>query len=369
MKIELIPGGRGLVPILCLIAWHILFSGAQALTPSLPLPTRLVYQLPLGTWIENMYVQPSGDILVTTMAPNASVYLIANPDSNSASATLVHTFDGIGGVLGITETEPDVFAVVGGTTSGPGAPVNGTFGVWALDLRRGPLSASVRRITAMPEAGLLNGIDKLPGSPIVLIADSTLGLVWRVNVHTGDYAVAIRDDSMAIPSTAPLPIGINGIRLHQGYLYWTSSFLKSIYRVRISCEGEREPGAVASLVSSYNNTQMLDDLFFGPGDRETIWTPTNIDNLLLAMDSVTGKATLVDGAPSALTVAGGTACAFGRKDRDHEILYVVTAGANGAPVNGTVTEGAKMVAVDTRGYFSHKDSRRFAKTQSHTFQR
>jgi hypothetical protein len=33
------------------------------------------------------------------------------------------------------------------------------------------------------------------------------------------------------------------------------------------------------------------------------------------------------------------------------VLYITTTGALAAPVNGTVIEGGKVVAVDTRGFF------------------
>lgn len=45
-------------------------------------------------------------------------------------------------------------------------------------------------------------------------------------------------------------------------------------------------------------------------------------------------------------VAGATAAQFGRRRWDTNTLYVTTSGARLAPVNGTFTEGGKIVALD-----------------------
>jgi hypothetical protein len=51
-----------------------------------------------------------------------------------------------------------------------------------------------------------------------------------------------------------------------------------------------------------------------------------------------------------MSVAGCTAAAFGRSKKDGKTLYVTTSGGQAVPVNGTVTEGGKVVAIDTSGY-------------------
>ena len=58
----------------------------------------------------------------------------------------------------------------------------------------------------------------------------------------------------------------------------------------------------------------------------------------------------VDGTNTTFTVAGGTACKFGRTPIDRDTLYVITSGGLAAPINGTLTEGGKVVAIDTRGF-------------------
>lgn len=56
------------------------------------------------------------------------------------------------------------------------------------------------------------------------------------------------------------------------------------------------------------------------------------------------------GSITQLTVAGDTSARFGRTPGKFDTLYVSTAGGPAPPVNGTVTEGEKVVAIDTRGF-------------------
>ena len=97
-------------------------------------PERVVHQFPNHTWLENVVVKSNGDLLVTALLPNAVLYQISDPSSSEAMVSLVHNFTSVDGILGITETKSDVFAVVGGNFTGIGIPANGTFSAWEVDL-------------------------------------------------------------------------------------------------------------------------------------------------------------------------------------------------------------------------------------------
>ena len=60
---------------------------------------------------------------------------------------------------------------------------------------------------------------------------------------------------------------------------------------------------------------------------------------------VDGTRSLIAGGLNTTVVAGATAAAFGRTWKDQGVVYVVTSGGQAAPVNGTYTEGGKVVAV------------------------
>jgi hypothetical protein len=323
-------------------------------SPSLPLPDRLVYQFPNNTWVENVAVRSNGDLLVTALIPDAVLYHISDPSGCSPTVTQIHNFASVDGLLGISETKPDVFVVVGGNFSSVGVQVNGTFSAWEVDLSQdghkhdSKVSASVRLITAIKPADFLNGLVTLPHNPTtVLISDSTLGLVWRLDTVTGHFSKAIDVPEMKIAPNSALEIGINGIRIADDSLYWTNSFQRTIYRAKIDRNGSLKPGATIEKVVEIKEAVFLDD--FAIGADGTIWACENVANRLFAVRP-DGSYKTVGGAVNQATVAGDTAATFGREKSDRKTLYVVTSGGLAGPVNGTYTEGGKVVAIDTSGY-------------------
>lgn len=89
-------------------------------TAALPLPARTVFQLDgtlPATWFENIAVRRNGDLLVTMLAPNASIYSIPQPLSGSSQASIIN-FEDANGLVGIAELVPDVFIVAGGQFNG-----------------------------------------------------------------------------------------------------------------------------------------------------------------------------------------------------------------------------------------------------------
>ena len=64
-----------------------------------------------------------------------------------------------------------------------------------------PGSAPVTKVAAVPEGSFLNGMDVLDKKAgLILVADSFLGLVWKVNIYNGKVTKVID-----VPSTKPEP--------------------------------------------------------------------------------------------------------------------------------------------------------------------
>ncbi|KAK5658186.1 hypothetical protein OQA88_2159 [Cercophora sp. LCS_1] len=312
----------------------------------LPLPARIVYRFPNRTWIENIAVRPNGDLLLTTLLPNASLYTLEDPQSPRARPRLLHTFD-VDSLLGIAESRPDKFVVVGGDFSSRAVGVPGTFAAWTVDF--GSQLGShprIRKAANIREAVFLNGVTELPGCGEVLIADSALGRAWRLDVETGKYTVGIQVPEMAPVPDAPLKIGINGIHFFKGFVYWTNSFEATLYRIKVGYNGHPTPGSGVEKVAKVD-VAFLDDFTFDY--NATAWATTHLDNKLVAIKP-NGAAVVVEGSAQELTVAGDTACHFGRTEKDRKVLYIVTDGGIASPVNGTMVEGGKVVAVDTSGF-------------------
>ncbi|KAI1128457.1 hypothetical protein F5Y10DRAFT_240411 [Nemania abortiva] len=317
-------------------------------TANLPLPARTIFQLNdsiPNSWFENIAIRQNGDLLVTMLSPQASLYVIQGPLSGSPQASIID-IENANGLVGIAETSPDVFVVAAGTFSALAVPVPGTMAVWEIDFN-GP-KPTTRLVTKMPEAGFLNGVASIPGSasPAVLIADNGISQVWRLDIKTGKYEVAAKVPQMDPLPNATLPLGVNGIKIRDGNLFFSNSNRASIFQLPIDEAGLATQGAEAKLVAKFDSDNIDDFLIDEKGE---FWAATNFENTV-AVAKVGSIGVVVAGTPTTLTVAGDTALAFGRTPKDKNIVYVPTGGALARPVNGTVTEPAKIVAIDRTGF-------------------
>ncbi|KAM5349664.1 hypothetical protein ACJ41O_006169 [Fusarium nematophilum] len=330
---------------------------ALALSKSLPAAT--LDQLQLGTWLENIAVRANGDLLVTQMWPSASIYTIRDPSDCHNPLEELATITSIQSIYGIAPVpvtsryqRTETFVFVGSNSTAIGNPVAGTFGAWAIDFHPSKHGdkVKVRKISEMSkQSGFLNGVAAIPRrSDAVLVADSSNGLVGRLDLSSGFFDTsAFVFPEMAPTETATLPIGVNGIQVRDGYLYWTNSYAVSIYRLAITPAGLPAKGAKPELVADLSEgVSFLDD--FTLDAEGNIYAASNFDNTVVFVNAKSGKWKIVVGATDQLTVAGSTSVAFGLGRRDKDILYVTASGAISNPVNGTETEGSKVVAVDTR---------------------
>ncbi|KAK8108963.1 hypothetical protein PG984_014764 [Apiospora sp. TS-2023a] len=323
----------------CIVA-HLLDHGNDALN--------LIYQFPNLTALENIAVRSSGELLVTL--PTAPELYQVDP-FHPVKASLVYRFPNATALLGIDEIEHDVFAVVVGTVNPP-TPVPGSFSVWRVDMRRFETNkdgsgsvvrgAAARVITAIPEAALLNGLIRLPGTPFILVADSGLGVVWRVHAQTAAYTQVLASALMRPP---PGPdggvLGVNGIRLFGGALYFTNTLQGLFGRVPIRGRGAGAGTAAGDYAVVARNGRADDFAFDARGNA---YVAQNFDNGLQLI-TPDGRVSVVAGAKNSTALESDAACAFGRTPRDRDTLYVVTSGGLSETIPGTYREGGKIVAV------------------------
>lgn len=336
-----------MLPVKLFTSCLLLLSSATARSvrhtnTSTSLPNHLVAQFADDVWVENIAVRSNGNLLLTTLEPNASLYEVSNPASKHPTVRRLFTVDTIGGLTGITETVQDVFVFTGANFSWKTGGVKGTAGVWKIDLAQ--KSPEPQLVTYLPGCLLPNGVAAVPqNKSIVLVADAQLGLVWRVNAITGEYDVAAKLKEMGnFANGSTFALGIGGMRIHKGYLYWTNNVLTSLYKVPITGSGGLVPGAEAKLVAKHP-AAATDDFIFGPGNSDTAWLATNSYNELLAIWP-DGDFVPVAGAADSFEVATATACKFGRTNRDATTLYITTGPAE---ING-VTKGGKVQAIELK---------------------
>ncbi|KAI5456312.1 hypothetical protein BGZ63DRAFT_366961 [Mariannaea sp. PMI_226] len=316
---------------------------------SVTLPNHEVTQFPVGTWIENIAVRANGNLLLTSLTPNASLYEVLDPAcaaSRHPKVTRRFTIASITSLLGIAETGDDVFALAGGNFTTTTGGVKGTWGLWAVDFTAKGHNSKPKLITPIPDAVLLNGATSVPQRrKIVLIADSALGLVWRVDTVTRKYDIAIRVPEMKPGSSSPTSIGINGLHIHKGYLYWTNLSTTTFYKIRFTKEGYPARGAKVETVVKLSASR-LDDFIFGPGKSNTAWVATNSDNRVFAVEPNGDNIVVAGGGGGSDSneVPGATACKFGRTRRDAKVLYVTTSGGS--------TQGGKVQGIDTTGFLN-----------------
>ncbi|KAH6672541.1 quino protein amine dehydrogenase beta chain-like protein [Halenospora varia] len=311
---------------------------------------RDVYQFPNGTSLENMAIRANGNLLVNVIT-SPDIYQV-NP-FNPANPSPVHSFPGNMALLGITEVEPDVFAVIVGNFSAKTiATIPGSYSVWRVDMRsfgceesgKVQTRAAVSKIASIPEGQLLNGMTHISqGSPYVLIADSGLGAVFRLNVKTGQYKIAISDLLMK-PEATGVQIGVNGVHISGSNLYFTNSILNGGFFAKIPIHLSGPDAGTAT-----GKVEIVAAI--GGGDDFTINSEgnayvANVFQNLVQHVTPDGQFRTIAGAINQTILEGVTSVQFGRTAKDKNILYATTNGGLAGTVPGTFLVGGKVVALD-----------------------
>jgi hypothetical protein len=350
-----------------------------------PIKPTLIYQAPAsqsGAWLENLAVTRHGSILATRLDV-PELYLI---DPFTKASSLIHSFannavfgNTTTGLLGIAEYATDRFAIAAGkfdlaTTT----PTKGTWGVWSVDIRKG--EAKVDLLVKIPEGIFFNGMTTVPMAKqhnkakrdgdkgdedkdsdcqdqedvkTVLVGDSTAGVIYAVDPIKKSYSLYWDNDTLKPAPNSSIPIGVNGIQTSSDskYFYYNANRDSSLYRIALS--SDYTPTGMPQKIAS--GFPFLDDLALSRkpvhskngNDGFIAYVCTNAGNTVVKV-LPDGTQSVLVGSIGSLDVAGSTAAAWGRTEQDLDTLYIVTAGAHAAPVNGTITEPGKLVAVKVR---------------------
>lgn len=293
-----------------------------------------------GSWVDNIALRPDGSLLVTRL----DVPEVWSIDTTNGNAMLAHSFPNVTSCFGISEIEHDVFAVVVGNFSTKTyTPTAGSFSVQKLDFnKKGAAdnervsdSAVASHIAALPEAEALNGMATFTKeSHLVLIADSPKGAVWKVNILTGDYAVALNDTTMMPAKGQSLPLGVNGLKLVNGYVYYSSTTRMEFCRVKVNADAT--PAGDYEVIASGFLPDNLDVATDG-----TAYIATDPQNSVVRI-SPNGQISLVAGGQLSTEMPGPTSC---RLTPNGKALYVGTSGGQVAPVLGAFMEPGKVVKI------------------------
>jgi len=199
-----------------------------------------------------------------------------------------------------------------------------------------PEGVTASKVTDIPEAVLLNGMAVLSKSEgLVVIGDAGAGVVFTLNVETGAYSQTIDDPTMT--PAGSLHLGINGMKIRGEYLYYFTSGQALFSRIPINSTDGTPTGPAEVIASNVFG----DDFSFDPTGN--VYVAQNAENTV-AKITPEGVVTVVAGSSNSTLVAGATATAFGRTQKDYSVLYVTTSGGVGSPVQ---PEGGKVVAIYT----------------------
>lgn len=341
--------------VLCILLQSYIVSATTLTIPTTirgrDFQPRSVHQFPNETWVENLYIRSNGDILATVLS-SPDLYLINPFEDSGDNAVLLHSFPGSMGLAGITEIKPNVYAIIAGNWSDViFATTPGSYSVWEVDLtcykNKGKENGvEVRKIAEIPQAGFLNSMISLGSEKeVVLISDAYLGVVWKLDTKTGKYEVILDEPEM---KDAPNPVtilGINGIKLRQGFLYFTCSTQEIFARVAIDADGTKKAGTKVEILA----TEIFGDDFTFDRDGNA-WIAADPVNTLYQV-TLDGKVTIVLGSPTGGrgVVAGITAARFGVTQKDRDILYLTSNGGIPSLLNEGAIVGGKIMAVDTKG--------------------
>jgi len=280
--------------IICLSA---LSTPASALAVGLPVSGAHIvvhFSLPAGQQPENIALEPDGAADLT-FAFTGQVVRVTRGGLIQPLATLPAPPPGAGApVLGAPFTAGIVRAPNGIRYVGYSTGTADLTGIWRL--RPGRLPA---RVAALPPASLANGMALGPRG-MLYIADSALGVIWRVPARGGTPAVWASGAALAPAGF----LGVNGLKVHGGAVWVTNTDRGTLLRIPIG------PGGVAGPIQTVaTGLTGVDDLAFA--GRGTILVALNtVSELAIVRPGGTHTVVLTsaDGLsnPTSVAVAGDT---------------------------------------------------------------
>ncbi|KAE9368297.1 hypothetical protein N431DRAFT_428136 [Stipitochalara longipes BDJ] len=298
---------------------------------------RQLWEFSGDIWIENIAVRPNGHLLLTTF--DLGRLYDFDPQTPNSEPHVAAQLPGASALTGITELAPDLFAVTGGqlnTTTVQFAP--GSLKLYTVDFRNSSANDTpiVRTVANVMNTIMLNGMLSLPAFPhIILSADSIGGRIFRVDTTTGGIDVVLQDPLLGLSNQTGLaPLGINGIKLRDNYLFFTNSAQRTFGRLPVSPRGD-VLGAVEILTNISSSAEAgvaYDDFAF---DSSGIAFAALHPNSLVKIEP-SGKETIVAGGGNSTLLQSPTSVAL---STDSTKLYVVTGGA----MDGGLSDGGQVI--------------------------
>jgi hypothetical protein len=305
-----------------------------------------VASFPENYFLENLAVRADNSVLITALNYK-QLWYVPTHARQSARPVLLHTFDQL--TLSLTEVEPDVFYLC---TSN--AYTDHKSSLHRIDLRNWSEGHSIQpdKVLDFPdEVGGLNG-SCLIGPRTILVADSTAGLIWRVDLpNDGATPVArvwLQHESMGYyrGQMKPEQPGVNGIRYAAklGHIYYTATAKKLFMRVPVNPETLDAVGEPEHVSAG----RMADD-FCIDEDAGVAYVTTHRENTIdcISLDPAkNNERYIVAGDPFTEELIGPSSAAWSRVPGEYgKVAYVITDGGTASPPPDGVRRPAKLLRV------------------------
>ena len=202
--------------------------------------------------------------------------------------------------------------------------------------------AQISKFIDLPEAAVLNGLTSLDREAgTFLIADSGLGLIYRLNTHTKELETVVDDVLLKnVPGATNAAIGVNGLNVYSDVLYFTNTAQNILGQISINADGT--PRGKAQIVANINTpndfaiSQNGDFLITQEGPNQLNFLPRG----------GAGSVTVLVNSNDVAGLVGTTAARFGRGRSDRQSLYVTSNGGAQGYASGNFKVGGRVSRVD-----------------------
>ncbi|KAJ3557171.1 hypothetical protein NPX13_g9982 [Xylaria arbuscula] len=228
-------------------------------------------------FIENVHVLPNGNQLLSTIKSAGLLYTIDLGTSVTKAKQFAHFDDTATGLTGIVPLSSYLYAVGGGLHTSF-AFERGSVHVYIVSLETGTVVDSI----PVPDTATLNGMAAIPRNPgVILGADSIDGRIFSINTLTKEVKEVLRDSALVPGEVKPgvPPIGNNGLRVRDNYVYFTNSALGTFSRFPIDEDGNKT-GDFEVLARSPAPNHIYDDFAFDDNENAYVAVhPSSINKI------------------------------------------------------------------------------------------
>ncbi len=274
--------------------------------------SRVLVEFPVKTFLDNINVDPSGDLIVTSRE-EGKLYRVTPTGAHK------------------------IFAIVDGKPTGLVRRPNGDYLVIGSSGDRGAIfiidkQRLSRVVKQVKDSKLLSGIAPLSDDSY-LITDPYRGVIWLFNAKTRDLSVWLDDERLKRGDDKQEIPGANGIKVANNTVYVSNTEKQQILSVPL--DDNKKPKSVDVLKTGVT----IDD--FVVDSDGTVYGAAQMFNQLVKI-SANGDVTVIGEALQGFT--GSTAVAWGADSDEGRTLYVTTNGGMLTPPQ-TGVEPGRIVAV------------------------